>query len=202
MIRNIIFDLGNVLISFKPEEFLKSGKYPEEFTERALNDVFHSKEWLQLDNGDISLSDAIRSISLKSSLNSEEITGIFNLRTRIMFSLDHNVKILPELKKRGFSLYYLSNFPSDIFPDIKNANSFFEYFDGGIISADVRFSKPQKRIYEILIEKYSLLPEESVFIDDIKINVEAALLTGMHGIHLPNSYDLKTQLENFLLQEL
>ena len=89
---------------------------------------------------------------------------------------------LPELKKQGYKLYFLSNFPVDIFEEIKSGYYFFKYFDGGIISGEAKFSKPDKRIYELLIEKYSLIPQESLFIDDIEINVKAAEKTGMAGI--------------------
>ena len=89
-----------------------------------------------------------------------------------MFPLDQNVRLLPGLKKRGFRLYFLSNFPLDIFEEVKTGYYFFKYFDGGIISAEAKSSKPDTRIYEILMEKYSLFPEECLFIDDIEINVK------------------------------
>jgi len=182
MIRNVIFDLGNVLISFRPAEYLDTKEYLSERKETILKDIFHAQEWLQLDNGDITLSQAIDSINERSSLTKEEIAHIFNLRTDLMVPLDQNVNLLPYLKKRGYRLFYLSNFPIDIFHEIKSGYYFFNYFDGGIISAEVKFSKPHTRIYEILLEKYSLLPEESLFIDDLEINVKAAMSVGMKGL--------------------
>ena len=74
-----------------------------------------------------------------------------------MFPLDSNVRLLPELKKRGFRLYYLSNFPLDIFEEVKTGYYFFKYFDGGLISAEAKFSKPDAALYKILLEKYSLV---------------------------------------------
>ena len=142
MIKNIIFDLGNVLISFKPSEYFDKNKYPETIKTKILTDIFGSKEWLMLDNGEITTPEAIDAIALKSSLNREEIAHIFNLRTDLMFPLDTNIRLLPGLKKRGFSLYYLSNFPLDIFDEISTGYYFFKYFDGGIISSEVKFSKP------------------------------------------------------------
>ena len=155
MIKNIVFDLGNVLISFRPSEYFDKKNYPETIKSKILSDIFGSKEWLMLDNGDINTLEAIDAIALKSSLKREEIAHIFNLRTEMMFPLDQNVRLLPELKKQGFRLYYLSNFPIDIFEEIKTGYYFFKYFDGGVISAEVKFSKPDRRIYEILLEKYS-----------------------------------------------
>lgn len=194
MIKNIIFDLGNVLISFRPSEFFDSRDYPETIKSKILSDIFRSEEWLKLDNGDINTIEAIDSISMKSSLKREEIAHIFNLRQDIMFPLDQNVRLLPELKKQGFKLYYLSNFPLDIFEEIKTGYYFFTYFDGGVISSEVKFSKPDRRVYEILLEKYLLAPEETLFIDDIEINVRAAEASGMKGLITYGSEEISKEL--------
>ena len=102
MIKNIVFDLGNVLISFKPSEYFDKKKYPANIKATILADIFGSKEWLMLDKGEISTQEAINAISKRSSLKREEIVHIFNLRTDLMFPLDSNVKLLPGLKKQGF----------------------------------------------------------------------------------------------------
>jgi putative hydrolase of the HAD superfamily len=198
MIRNIVFDLGNVLISFRPSEYLDTKNYSEERKATILNDIFYAREWLQLDNGDITLSEAIESIKERSSLTKEEIARIFDLRRDFMIPLDQNAKLLPELKKRGYRLYYLSNFPADIFQEIKSKYNLFNYFDGGIISAEVRFSKPHNRIYEILLEKYSLIPDESLFIDDLEINVKAALKVGMKGLVTHGSLEISKEVKSVL----
>jgi epoxide hydrolase-like predicted phosphatase len=194
MIKNIVFDLGNVLISFKPSVFFDNINYPENIKSTILSDIFASREWHKLDNGDISTSEAIDSIALKSSLKREEIAHIFNLRTEMMYPLDQNVRLLPELKKQGFRLYFLSNFPIDIFEEIKTGYFFFKYFDGGVISSEVKFSKPDRRIYEILLNNYSLIPEESLFVDDIEINVRAAENLGMKGLVTYGSEEISKEL--------
>jgi len=181
MIRNIVFDLGNVLISFVPSEFFKKKNYPENIRNIILADIFNSPEWLLLDNGEISVGEAVESISRKSSLKKEE-TLIFNFRTEIMFPLDDNIRLLPALKKQGLRLYYLSNFPLDVFEQIKNDYYFFRYFEGGIISSEVKLSKPDIRIFRLLLDSFSLDAEETLFIDDIEENVSAALKTGMQGL--------------------
>jgi len=194
MVKNIVFDLGNVLISFRPAEFFSKNAYPEYIKTKILSDIFGSKEWGMLDNGDINTSEGIDAISLNSSLNREEIAHIFNLRIEMMFPLDQNVRLLPELKKQGFRLYYLSNFPIDIFEEIKTGYYFFRYFDGGVISSEVKFSKPDNRIYEIMLEKYSLLPEECLFIDDVEVNVRAAEALGMKGLVTFGSDEISKEL--------
>jgi epoxide hydrolase-like predicted phosphatase len=195
MIKSLVFDLGNVLISFRPSEFFDKQNFPETMKSKILPDIFGSREWLLLDNGDISTAEAIDLIAAKSTLNREEIASVFNLRTEMMFPMDSNVRLLPELKKQGFRLYFLSNFPIDVFEEIKTGYFFFKYFDGGVISSEVKFSKPDRRIFEILLEKYSLVPSECLFIDDLEFNVRSAEALGMKGLVTYGSDEISDALE-------
>jgi FMN phosphatase YigB (HAD superfamily) len=199
MITTIVFDLGNVLLSFKPEEFLTHNGYDEALKNQIINDIFKSKEWLLLDNGDISIEEAIIRISERSMLSQQYIATVFNLRTQIMFPLAANLRVLPELKERGFKLYYLSNFPDDIFDEVYNRYSFFSYFDGGIISARVNTSKPDEKIFRILLEKYSINISECLFVDDSEINVRAAESIGIKVVHLNNHDNLMHLIESALV---
>jgi putative hydrolase of the HAD superfamily len=198
MIKNIIFDLGNVLISFVPSEYLKKKNYPQNIRNTILNDIFHGKEWKMLDNGDITVAEAIERISSRSSLKREEIALVFTFRADIMFPLDDNVRLLHALKKHGFSLYYLSNFPLDVFEVIKNDYFFFRYFDGGIISSEVKLSKPDVRIFEFILDKYSIQAQESLYIDDIEENIRSAEQTGMIGLLTSGSPKIQDELEEKL----
>jgi putative hydrolase of the HAD superfamily len=200
MIKNIIFDLGNVLISFKPGDFLEKKGYSSETRNIILNDIFKSPEWLGLDNGTITTAEAIEKISVRSSLKWEEIASIFKLRIEIMYPLHGNIKLLPGLKKRGFKLYFLSNFPDDIFDEVFREYDFFKFFDGGIISSRVKCSKPDFRIFEILMEKYSLSRSECLFIDDIEINTNAAQNFGVKSFCTFGSSDISKQLEEKLVE--
>jgi glucose-1-phosphatase len=198
MIRTVIFDLGNVLISFIPSEYLKKKNYPSTIRNTILTDIFQSEEWKKLDNGDIAVNEAIDSIALRSALKREEIALVFNFRADIMFPLDDNVRLLPELKKQGFGVYYLSNFPLDIFEEIKNDYYFFRHFDGGIISSEVKLSKPDARIFRYFIDKYSLNAGECLYIDDIEENVRVAESMGMQGMLTYGSQKIAPLLEEKL----
>jgi putative hydrolase of the HAD superfamily len=198
MISTIIFDLGNVLISWKPAEYFENNGYEKTRLETILNEVFHSPEWLMLDNGDLSLREAVDRIAAKSSLKKEEIRAIFDLRTKIIFPLHFNTKLLNGLKKHGFRLYFLSNFPDDIFDEIYHKYDFFRQFDGGEISARVNASKPDERIFRILMEKHSLDAAGCLFIDDSHKNTVSAELLGMKAIHLEEPGMLREKLEAVL----
>lgn len=198
MIKNIVFDLGNVLISFRPSEYFDKKGYPENIKSKILTDIFASKEWRMLDSGEINTSEAIESIALTSSLKKEEIAHIFNLRIDLIFPIDQNVILLPELKKQGFRLYFLSNFPLDIFEEVKTDYYFFRYFDGGLISAEARSSKPDRQIYEILLKKYNIIPQETLYIDDLEINVKTAESLGMKGLVTFGTIGISEELKDVL----
>jgi glucose-1-phosphatase len=198
MIRNIVFDLGNVLISFIPSEYLKKKNYPSNIRNTILNDIFKSEEWKKLDNGDITITEAIDSIAARSALKREEIALVFNFRIDLMFPLDDNVRLLPELKKQGFKVYYLSNFHLDSYEVVSNDYYFFRYFDGGVISADIKLSKPDIKIYRYFLDKYSLKPEECLYIDDIEENILAAESAGMQIFLTNGSPKIAEELEEKL----
>ena len=196
MIKNVIFDLGNVLISFRPAEYLEKNNYPLSIRDIILNDVFRSREWAMIDSGSITTAEAIDILSVKSSLKKPEIAQIFDLRTDIMFPLEKNARLLPVFKEQNFGLYFLSNFPQDIFGEIKSSFEFFTYFDGGIISAKVKCSKPDPNIYRILAEKYKLKFSECLFIDDFEGNTRAAENLGMKVFYTAGSTDIAEDLKN------
>jgi HAD superfamily hydrolase (TIGR01509 family) len=198
MIKNIVFDLGNVLISFKPAEYFEKSGYPEKEKNVIINDIFSSREWKLIDNGDITTGEAIEKIVARSSLKQHEIASVFNLRREILYPVDKNIKLLPGLKKRGFKLYYLSNFPDDIFDAVYNEYPFFNFFDGGIISSRVNASKPDRKIFKILLDKYFLTANECLFIDDIELNVQSASSVGMTAICALESADLSELIEKEL----
>lgn len=115
----------------------------------------------------------------------------------ILQPIEENVKLLPKLKEK-YNLYILSNFHQPAFEHIFKKYDFFRLFDGHTVSCYYYLLKPEKEIYDTLIEKFNLIPEETVFIDDSKVNIDACEKEGIRGIHLPDYTELKQKLEEFL----
>lgn len=196
-IKNIVFDLGRVLIKFEPKEYIEQN-VPEEKREDFYNGIFGSTEWLMLDRGTLSYEDAKKIFKERVPGADKQIDRLFDADLfEILQPIEENVKLLPELKKK-YNLYILSNFHQPAFEHIFKKYDFFRLFDGHTVSCYYYLLKPEKEIYDILIDKFNLIPEETVFIDDTKVNIDACEKEGIRGIHLPDYTELKQKLEEFL----
>ena len=199
MIKNIIFDLGNVLIRFKPEEFVNKN-IKKEYREKFFNAVFKGQEWADLDRGVLEYSDAVKIFSEKIPECSSEIKKLFdNYILDVLEPIEKNIEIMKSLKGK-YKLFVLSNFHYPAFDYIFKNWEFFKYFDGKVVSGHCKLLKPEKKIYELLCLTYSLKPNECVFIDDTKVNIESAEKFGIRGIHLTDINILEEKLkENNLI---
>ncbi|UCD02110.1 MAG: HAD family phosphatase [Promethearchaeota archaeon] len=197
MIKNIIFDLGNVLLDFKPEKFLLKYSKDENYIGDFIFKVIKSKIWLNLDRGIISLERAKDKFIQKFPEERDFLVTFFEHWMEMLTPIEENVKILYDLKSNGYSIYILSNFIEEAFHFVKNQYKFLSLFDGKIISGKVRVIKPEINIYQRLIDKYNLLPDECVFIDDIQSFLTPAKKLNMKTIlFLPNT-DLRSELRDF-----
>lgn len=195
MIKNIIFDIGNVLLRFQPEEFL-SQYYSHTIMGDLMTIIFSSQEWVELDMGTMMIKDAIYSLANKHPHYHDEIIFVLENWTGMMTPLKENVDIAYELKHKGYHLYLLSNFHSEAIQTMFNKYKFFSIFDGDVISAHEKVVKPDEKIYHILLERYQLNPQESIFIDDSLANTNTSERLGIHGIHLPYEANLREKLKN------
>ncbi|MBO7522891.1 MAG: HAD family phosphatase [Bacteroidales bacterium] len=196
MIKNVCFDVGNVLIDYQPDRYLREIGIPDYKREAMLKDIFFSEEWQQLDNGDITFDEAYDIIESKSILTREEIISVFEDHLLKIFSLiDANVSLLPVIKQYGYKLFYISNFTERYFYRMQKKFPIWDIFDDGVISAAIKMSKPGKDIFLYAFNQFGIDPKESVFIDDLPENVATAKSLGMETINLPYGHSLKERLE-------
>lgn len=194
MHKNIIFDLGNVLLDFNPKKYFEK-KIDKKTIEAIQEIVFESKEWLMLDKGIITEKNVIEVLCGRRPEHEEAIRFVFKEWYDVLQPIEKNIKILRKLKEKGYKLYFLSNFHTLAFEKVNERYDFFELFDGGIVSCKVNLLKPEKKIYETLLETYGLEPKECVFIDDTKKNVDTAEALGITGIWLEKQDKLEHELE-------
>ncbi len=195
MIKNIIFDLGNVLLKFKPNEFLLRFTDDKEYIDQFISKVTRSKTWLELDRGTNSVENA-RTIFLSEYPDEKEIIELFFDQWMDMLTpIEENVKILEEVKELGYRTYILSNYIIEAFSYVSSKYNFLSLFDGQIISGVEKVIKPEKAIYELLLSRYNLAPEESLFIDDVLFFLKPAKKLGMKTIWNRPETDLREELK-------
>ena len=183
MIRNIVFDMGNVVIRFDPPFFLdRAGIQDPEDRRLIMNELFLSVEWARMDAGSLTEKTAEPLIleripeRLKSTVSSLLYTWAY---PRDM--IPGMEELIGRLKEAGYAIYLLSNASAaqhEYWPKFPVSR----LFDGKLISCDVKVVKPCQRIYQLFTEKFSLTPQECVFIDDAPANVAGAVACGWQGI--------------------
>lgn len=182
MTKNIVFDMGQVLIRWKPEYYLSLGNFSEEDKALLLKEVFRSVEWVQLDRGSITMEAAAERMRarLPEHLHAAVWDYGIDWYRHPMVPMPGMADLVRELKGKGYGIYLLSNCSLPLrhhFHRIPGS----EVFDGILVSSEHCMIKPQRDIFEKLFETFSLVPEECFFIDDSMANVEAALERGMPG---------------------
>ncbi|MDL2226020.1 HAD family phosphatase [Eubacteriales bacterium OttesenSCG-928-M02] len=201
MINAVVFDLGNVLIEYQPLEYLKNTLGNEENAELLYDTIFTSKEWLQLDEGTLVYRDATRIFQERVPELSQEIAMVMDDWHYHVYELTETTTLLKELKERGYTCYYLSNFQEHVYEYIKDKFSFWQYLDGGVFSFAEKLIKPDRRIYETLLKRFDLEASQCVFMDDMEQNILGARALGMHGIVFQDIGQVREELERMLAEK-
>ena len=201
MIKNIIFDLGRVVIHYDQEEVINQFAKTDEERKYLLEDIFKSPEWSLSDLGLITIEEAINVINNRHNNKFAKLTNDFwNNRFKFLDVNNEVVEIAKKLKEKKFNIYVLSNMSKEVFNSFRS-NPFFDLCDGVLISAYEHLKKPDERFFNILLERYNLNPKECLLIDDDDTNLtlETANKLGILGRRVkPNdSNDIKRLLEEF-----
>lgn len=182
MIKNIVFDLGNVVFKLKFENVINNFTQKEDEIKALKKAIFDSDEWLKLDDGAISKEDAINIMisNLPENLHNtcREIMKCWTKEGLILN--EQTIEFIKKIRQNGYNTFILSNAPLEI-PEFLEKMNVLQYFDGKIISAEEKISKPDTRIYELLLKRFNLVPEECLFIDDRRENIESAIKCGLNG---------------------
>ena len=182
MIKNIIFDFGNVLVDYKMKEFMLAKGIEPDMIKRLLKASVMGPYWDEFDRGALTEEEAFAGfISIDPGIE-KELHMCFDNITGMLTKRDFATKWIMDLKAAGYNVYYLSNYSKKACVECADSIDFIKYMDGGVLSNEELLVKPDPEIYKRLIDRYSLNPAECVFIDDTEKNVDAAVKLGMQGI--------------------
>ena len=198
MIKNIVFDLGRVMVEFDPVAYLRGFGYPEELVQKLFDIVF-GHDWYPHDRGDYATIDDLRlALTQKYPAYAAELNAVLRGDwVKIHYLKTDTADYMAELKRRGYRVYILSNLSVESYEYIRQYD-FFRLIDGGVFSYQERSCKPEETIYRALLDRYGLAPEETVFLDDNPDNIAAADRLGIHGVRFADLATAKEQTERLL----
>ncbi len=187
MYQNLVFDLGGVVVNYNPKDYLAETFFYERLENKLYAAVFGSEEWIKMDLGEMSFEDASE-IFMRRAEEEDiafEMQALLDNWMELMTDRKATINLMRLFKKQGYKLYYLSNIARESLAVLQK-RSFWSMFDGGIASCEVGLIKPDPKIYRLLLQQYSLVPQETIFADDRKENALAAFQAGITGIQFHN----------------
>jgi putative hydrolase of the HAD superfamily len=225
---NVVFDFGAVLFSWRPaallaHSFPRLAATPQQGAQLART-VFGHEDWHNFDRGLLSMATVIDRTAARLDLDRGALTELVRGIGERLLPIDDSVALLAQLhasrrpsaaglaEKPGadetgaqgnhenLKLYFLSNMPAPYARTLEQKHGFLQWFDGGIFSGDVQHIKPEPAIYQLLQTRYALEPAQTLFIDDLQANVQAACALGWSGIHFESAPQLQAQLAHWLGQ--
>ncbi len=195
MIRNLIFDLGSVLVGYRWKEMLTCDFGIEEsHAEEIGRNVFDDPIWDDYDRGTVDTDELLDHYCSLYPDDSATIKRMIHEGERMLVPRDTLWKRIEELKEQGFKIFILSNYSEFLFKKHTEPIPFMDRLDGMVVSYEVHMMKPEPGIYEYLLKKYSLVPEECIFFDDRQENVEAARKMGIQSVQVTSEEMLVKEL--------
>ena len=188
-IENIIFDMGNVLLSYDPYVSLDKYCSGEEEKKIILKELFMGQEWVEKDLGIMTDDEAFERIS--SRVPKENHTALRNCLDYwdiCMIPIRGSLEFVETVKNEGYNLYVLSNASTRFYKYFPKYYP-LDTFKGVVVSADIHMIKPDMRIYDYILKKYDMAAQSSVFIDDSPDNIYAACRTGINGIIFNHNWE-------------
>lgn len=193
-VNNIVFDIGNVLIRWAPLDIIQNYFGEEGISQDLTLKIFKSPVWFDLNLGKLTEKEAIQIYSQQLDLPQAKLEGLMGAVRESLKPVDGSLELLDELYGKKVPLYSITDNVIEIVQFLRSRYDFFHKFSGIVVSAEIGVLKPSPLIYNRLIESHHLIPEETVFIDDLAKNVQGAIDVGLQGIHFTDAAQCRLDL--------
>ncbi|PTO66917.1 HAD family hydrolase [Vibrio splendidus] len=194
-IKNVVFDVGNVILRWAPLEIARLTFGDTEELESRARSIFQSMIWMDLNKGFLTESEAKLRYQQELDLSPLECDRLFYYVKQTQILLHGSVELIERVKSAGYGVYALTDNVVEIVEYLKNTYQFWALFDGAAVSAELGMLKPQPEIYQALLSNYGLKASETVFIDDMPYNVEGARSVGMAAIQFTDAVQCENSLQ-------
>jgi putative hydrolase of the HAD superfamily len=180
---NIVFDFGRVVFHWKPEEIIAREFSDPNIQDRVAKEVFNHPDWGETDRGTLSFEEMIKRGARRAMVPEAKLAHIIYQVPAALVPIPETIEIIRQLKAAGHHLYALSNMGEVSMKHLEESYDFLELFEDKVISARVKMIKPEPAIFRHMLDQFQLDPQQTVFIDDLCANIEAAAQFGIHTIH-------------------
>ena len=198
MIKNVVFDVGQVLVTFDPPNYMRKLGYSENVIEALMKAMFNHPLWGELDRSLHTKAELMEMFVANAPEYEKEIRDVFGSIEKSAEPQPYVIEWMEELKERGVGLYVVSNYAEFMYEGTKHSMLFLPYMDGVVFSYMCHAIKPEREIFETLLNTYNLKAEECVFIDDRAENIEGAQKVGFTGIQFQSYAQAKEALNQYL----
>lgn len=199
MIKQVVFDVFSVLLECDYEKAL-SKFYLDHEIKNICDEIFFHPQWKLIDVENENF--IIKKFSDRTGYSINEIKMFIKIVQNSMVPIEFGIELLNWVKQHNFPMYCLSNMPLSTFNYVREKFSFFNDFFGVVVSAKSKVAKPSLEIYQILLNKYLLIPSETLFIDDCLDNVLAAKSLGIKSLQFNANYEIIKKIKIFLLKSI
>lgn len=193
---NIVFDLGGVVFKWQPDAIIRSVFEDTSTQDLVKKEVFEHADWIELDRGSIALEHAIDRGAARTGLPCEDIERLLNAVPPLLTPIKETIQLVRDLSTTNNRLFVLSNMHLASIAYLEQRHTFWDAFDGIVISSRIKMVKPEVQIYQHLLNQYQLDPGDTVFIDDLQENLTAASSIGIQTIRFTDSDQCRRDLVN------
>ena len=200
MIKNIIFDVGRVLVEVRWNEVMQELGFEGNLLKMVSDATVYSATWGEYDRSSQRDEDILATFVKNAPELEHEIRLFMEHEFETIRKFDYAEDWIQSFKEKGYYCYILSNYPRNTYEKTKHERVYEQFVDGMIYSYQVQQIKPEPEIYLTLLAKYGLVPEECVFLDDNLVNVEAARRLGIHAIQFTTKEEAERELRKYGVQ--
>ena len=191
---NVVFDLGGVVIAWQPAAIAASVFDAPQEQAAVLDQVIGHPDWIELDRGTLPLDHAIARAAARTGLPPERIAALFAAVPPSLVPMPESVALVHEVRHAGHRLYVLSNLHRASLAHLAATYDLFGLFDGRVVSCEVGACKPEPSIYRHLLERHALDARDTLFIDDMPANLDAAAAFGIQTIRFEGASSCRARL--------
>lgn len=191
---NVVFDLGGVVFNWQPDALVRRVFDDPKTQALVRKKIIDHPDWIELDRGTLSLDAAILRGASRMGMSPQAITSLFHEVPRSLKPIEATIDLVRAVSESGHRLYVLSNMHLASADFLEKRYDIWNLFDGIVFSSRIQKVKPESAIYEHLLAEHRLDPTESIFIDDVSENLEAASTFGIRTIQFIDPVQCRADL--------